>query len=133
MKKRNREIRILLVEDDQGDALLIEELLTKTRKKSNRSARFRIERVTHLAQGLDRLTEKSFDVAVIDLSLPDSQGIVSLEEMRSHAPHIPIVVLTGMNDEELAVTAVEKGAQDYIIKSELVGNILVSCPPITLN
>ena len=119
-----KQITVLLVEDDPQDVYLVRELLSETRHESRNSVQFRLEHVERLATGLAKLDSDRFDVVLIDLSLPDSQGLQSLPKIRDHAADVPIVVLTGLNDEELAVSAVEGGAQDYIVKSELVGNVL---------
>ncbi len=117
-------INVLLIEDDTGDAFLIEELLTEIQQFYNSRTSFQVKQVRSMAEGLKIINAGDFQVAVMDLSLPDSQNLDSLEKLRSQAPDVPVVVLTSLDDEELAVKAVEKGAQDYILKNELVGNIL---------
>ena len=117
-------INVLLIEDDTGDAFLIEELLTEIQQFYKSRTSFQVKHVRSMAEGLKIITARDFQVAVMDLSLPDSQNLDSLEKLRSQAPDVPVVVLTSLDDEELAVKAVEKGAQDYILKNELVGNIL---------
>lgn len=117
-------INVLLIEDDTGDAFLIEELLTEIQQFYNSRTSFQVKQVRNMAEGLKIINARDFQVAVMDLSLPDSQNLDSLESLRSQAPDVPVVVLTSLDDEELAVRAVEKGAQDYILKNELVGNIL---------
>ena len=117
-------INVLLIEDDTGDAFLIEELLTEIQQFYNSRTSFQVKQVRCMAEGLEIINASDFQVAVMDLSLPDSQNLDSLEKLRSQAPDVPVVVLTSLDDEELAVNAVEKGAQDYILKNELVGNIL---------
>ena len=116
-------VTVLLVEDDQGDALLIEELLSGTSETAE-SPGFEIVRKTDLKSAFDSLTETHIDVILLDLSLSDGQGLPLIEKLRESNPDIPLVVLTGLNDEEMAVKAVEKGAQDCIMKNDLAGRPL---------
>ena len=108
----DRELRILLVEDNPPDARLIglmEQL----------PSAFRLERAARLSSGLELLASKSFDVALIDLSLPDSHGMAMLERIKQRKPDLPVVVLSGVDDEELAARAVRAGAQDYLVKGRV--------------
>jgi diguanylate cyclase (GGDEF)-like protein len=108
-------IRILLVEDNPGDARLLREVL-----RDADAPGFRIVEAGRLAEALARLEgEAGFDVVLLDLSLPDSHGLDTLRRAHAHAPHVPIVILTGHNDETQAVRAVQEGAQDYLIKGTL--------------
>jgi signal transduction histidine kinase len=116
----NKPIRILLVEDNQGDARLIEEMLKKTD-----TTQYELSHRVCLDDALKCLGESSFDILLLDLTLPDSQGIESFNSVYKQIPALPIVVLTGLDDEELAVKAVSSGAQDYIIKGQLDFNLLV--------
>jgi signal transduction histidine kinase/DNA-binding NarL/FixJ family response regulator len=109
-------MRVLLVEDNEDDAILIREDLSETD--------IAIERVELLSAALDRLVGGSFDAVLLDLSLPDARGLDTIERVRSRVPGVPIVVLTGLNDEDAAVRAVEKGAQDYLIKGQADGHLL---------
>jgi PAS domain S-box-containing protein len=114
-----RPLRVLLVEDSPGDARLIRELLAEA------EAGFDLEWVSRLADGLERLSDgEPLDAALLDLSLPDSQGFVTFEKVRKAAPDVPIIMLTGLADEELAVQAVRCGAQDYLTKSEASGPLI---------
>jgi two-component system OmpR family sensor kinase len=109
-------MRLLLVEDCEDDALLIREELS--------DANIEIQHAERLSTAFERLAGGSFDAVLLDLSLPDAHGLESIRRVRSHVPEIPIVVLTGLNDEETAVKAVEHGAQDYLIKGEADGRLL---------
>jgi signal transduction histidine kinase/CheY-like chemotaxis protein len=109
-------MRLLLVEDCEDDALLIRESLC--------DANIQIEHADRLSSAFERLAGCSFDAVLLDLSLPDAQGLESIRRVRSEVPRIPIVVLTGLNDEEMAVKAVEHGAQDYLIKGQVDGPLL---------
>jgi signal transduction histidine kinase/HPt (histidine-containing phosphotransfer) domain-containing protein len=112
-------IRVLLIDDNPGDRRLIRELLSMARCVS-----FDVQCGESLSDGFRRLAEANFDVLLIDLELPDSKGLDTFDRSYQTAPDLPIVVLTDLNDEVLAVQAVNRGAQDYLVKSELDGNVL---------
>jgi DNA-binding response OmpR family regulator len=116
----NKPTRVLLIEDNPGDARLIRETLREAT-----GTPFELECTERLSLGLERLTEGGIDVVLLDLGLPDSQGIDTLAKVRAEAPDIPVVVLTGLEDETLAVKAVQQGAQDYLGKGELDNRLLV--------
>src|SRR5579863_497154 len=113
-------IHVLLVEDNPGDARLFLELVRDTG-----AGRVKLEHVNRLSLALERLDSGNFDVVLLDLSLPDEQGLATLTRTHAHAPNIPIVVLTGLDDEALAVKAVRAGAQDYLVKGRVDGDLLV--------
>jgi DNA-binding response OmpR family regulator len=71
------------------------------------------------------LNESDFDVIILDLGLPDSNGFETLIQVHDHSPQIPIIILTGLEDEELGVRAVKKGAQDYLIKEQINTKLLL--------
>ena len=77
-----------------------------------------------LNEGLQRLREKAFDVALLDLNLPDAYGMETFERLRTEAPELPLIVLTGNNDDQLAVQILREGAQDYLLKHEAAGPLL---------
>lgn len=106
--------RILLVEDNPADARLMQEILV-----NHRPTRFDLQFADRLQTGLTRLAEEHFDVVLLDLSLPDSSGLETLRRTRLAVPDIPMIVLTGIEDELLAIQAVQAGAQDYLVKGEL--------------
>jgi phosphoserine phosphatase RsbU/P len=112
-------IRILLVEDDPGDARLLREMLAD-------AGTMRSELVwsTQLGEALQRLSAESFDVILLDLSLADSQGWGTFDKMHGHTAHVPIVVLTGLDDEAVAVRAMGEGAQDFLVKRHMDGQLL---------
>lgn len=112
-------IRVLLVEDNPGDARLLLELLRDTGARH-----VKIEHVDRLNAALTRLESEDFDVLLLDLSLPDEQGLNTVVRAHACAPKIPIVVLTGLDDEALAVKAVRAGAQDYLVKGRVDGDLL---------
>ena len=113
-------VRVLVVEDNLADVELIKEYLPGIRP-----VRFQFESVPRLSEALDRLKEKAFDLLLIDLGLPDSQGIDTFLKLQKAAPETAAIILTGNDDEETAITAVRNGAQDYLIKGELGGTVIV--------
>ena len=112
-------IRVLLVEDNPGDARLIQELLAEA------GARFELEAVSRLSAALDRLTNGNFQLVLVDLSLPDSHGIDTFHRVVTHAPSVPLIVLSGLDDESLALQTVQEGAQDYLVKGHVDHHTLV--------
>jgi PAS domain S-box-containing protein len=113
-------ILVLLVEDNPGDVLLLQEfLLDVTSSKVN------LKSVECIEEALNCLEKESFDVILLDLSLPDSQGLETFVKIHCQVPAIPIIVLTGLDDETLATRAVQQGAQDYLVKGEVSGDLLV--------
>jgi signal transduction histidine kinase len=107
--------RVLLVEDNQGDAGLVRFALGA---ESGGDYSFSAAHVVRLEEALESLREKPFDLILLDLSLPDAQGLETLARIREAAPDLPIVIITGINDESMAVEAVRGGAQDYLIKGQ---------------
>lgn len=110
---------ILLIEDNPGDARLIRELLRDA------EAPFRLEHKDRLSDGIERFTEGGIQAVLLDLSLPDSQGLETLSRMHSQVVGAPILVLTGLDDETLGLEAVQQGAQDYLVKGQIDGELLV--------
>ena len=100
-------MRVLLVEDDDGDALLVEEELELS------GARVDLERVRTLADAA-AAAPGAYDCVLLDLNLPDAQGLDALRELRGLAPDLAVLVLTGLDDERRGVEAVAAGAQDYL-------------------
>jgi len=114
-----RPITVLLVEDNPGDARLILELLGEVQSQA-----FDLERVNRLDDALVRLAHAAVDVVLLDLGLPDSQGLDTFIRARRGAPDEPIVVISGLDDERLALEAVRSGAQDYLVKGRIEGQLL---------
>lgn len=109
-----KELVILLIEDNLAEAEFLQELLLGLDAL--------VCRVVHhlrLADGEQTLRQESFDVILLDLSLPDSQGLGAIALLMAIAPETPIVVLTNMNDSEMALEAVHQGAQDYLVKKNI--------------
>jgi two-component system cell cycle response regulator len=113
-------IHVLLIEDDPGDARLVGEVL-----KFAENGHFTLETVNTLADGVKKLSERGFDVVLLDLSLPDSFGVTTVDQVLKQAPDQTIIVLTGAKDDQLALEASQKGAQDYLVKSEMPGGVLI--------
>jgi MinD-like ATPase involved in chromosome partitioning or flagellar assembly/CheY-like chemotaxis protein len=111
-------VNILLIEDNPVDARLIREYLAGAEG-------FAVEWVDHLAKGLEKLGEGKIDVVVSDLNLPDSQGFDTFTRLRESAGHIALLVLSGTDDEEMAIRAVREGAQDYLIKGQVSKGALI--------
>ena len=113
-------ITILLIEDNAGDARLIREMITEANRDQ-----FDLIEASRLSIGCEYLAKGGIDVVLLDLGLPDSQGLDTLAQVQAAAPHTPIVVLTGLDDDELGVNAVRRGAQDYLVKGQVESNLLV--------
>ena len=84
-----------------------------------------LERVDRLSKGIDRLAEGGIDAVLLDLGLPDSQGLNTFEKIHAVAQKVPILILTAFKDDALALEAVRRGAQDYLIKGKVDGALLV--------
>ena len=115
----HRPIKILLVEDNPGDVRLIREML-----RHARGGPFDVEPADRLSPALEKLSGGGIDIALLDLTLPDSHGLETFTAAHAHAPDVPIVILTGLDDETLAATAVRQGAQDYLVKGQVDVNLL---------
>ncbi|MDJ0677083.1 MAG: hybrid sensor histidine kinase/response regulator [Calothrix sp. MO_167.B42] len=113
-------VKILLIEDNLAEARLLQEFL-----KQAKSHEFTVVHVQRLAAGLEKLRANNYDAILLDLTLPDSQGLVSLPPLMNQVPSTPIVVLTNINDDELALEAVREGAQDYLVKRQVNVTILI--------
>jgi phosphoserine phosphatase RsbU/P len=111
--------RILLVEDSRSDARLLGATL-----QGAGVHRFRLTHVERLDEALAALADGGVDLVLLDLHLPDSQGLDTLAELKREQPGVPVMVLTGLDDEELAVRAVQAGAQDYLPKGVVDGALL---------
>jgi len=107
-------IKVLLVEDNPGDVRLIREML-----KEAKTTVAALEDTPSLKTAVERLTKGEIDAVLLDLGLPDSQGISTFEKLHNQFPRTPIVVLTGLKDEVLGLRAVREGAQDYLIKGKV--------------
>jgi signal transduction histidine kinase len=113
-------LNVLLIEDNPGDQRLIREMLVEAKHTA-----FHLEVVDRLSNGLEHLSQSQVDVVLLDLSLPDSRGLDTFVTLHEAAKGVPIVVLTGLNDETTAVESVQAGAQDYLIKGEVDSPLLI--------
>jgi two-component system cell cycle sensor histidine kinase/response regulator CckA len=109
-------VSVLLVEDSASDAELLRETLRETARDS-----FRVTVVVRLEEALRRLKTSPFDVLLLDLSLPDSEGAETFRAARAGAPHLPIILLTGVDDEAVGAEAMRHGIQDYLVKGRADG------------
>ncbi|CCE22208.1 putative bifunctional diguanylate cyclase/phosphodiesterase [Methylotuvimicrobium alcaliphilum] len=112
-------MKILLIEDHKPDAILLRELLSEN--STDQIHLFHLER---LGDALEALKSRAFDIALLDLSLPDAFGQETFRRLNRVAPSLPIIVLTGIDDQELAMDLAQAGAQDYLVKSELSSGLL---------
>jgi CheY-like chemotaxis protein len=109
----------LLIEDNPGDAYLIEDQLEEFANFS-----YEFKNVGTLNEALSILKEQPFDVILSDLSLPDSDGINTFLSVHDKNPLIPIIILSGSNDETIGSYAIEKGAYDFVVKGQTEGRLL---------
>ncbi len=116
----DRPLRVLLVEDNPADIRLVQEMVREVG-----TGDLVLTPVERLHQALEHLASEGFDAVLLDLALPDSIGMETFVRTHTHSPGIPIVVLTGLTDELLAVQAVREGAQDYLVKGKVDGHFLV--------
>jgi signal transduction histidine kinase/CheY-like chemotaxis protein len=112
--------KVLLVEDNPGDARLLNEALIEVQP-----APFALVHVDRFITAIEALKRETFSAVLLDLSLPDAKGLDTVVRMQREADAVPIVVLTGLDDDSTALEAVRAGAQDYLIKGEIDGKLLV--------
>src|SRR5690606_21201339 len=112
-------LRILLVEDNPGDARLLREHLREAG-----SLHFELTHVERLSEAREKVRTDEIDVVLLDLSLPDAHGLETVRSMLESAPEAPIIVLTGLDDDATAVQAVQAGAQDFLVKGHVDGPLL---------
>ncbi|MGB9936960.1 MAG: response regulator [Methanobacterium sp.] len=116
---QTKPIKILMIEDSKEDAFLIREMLNDDSKFP-----FQLTHVERLKIGFEKLFQENFDLLLLDLNLPDSWGFDTFIRTYDQAPELPIVILSGFDDEDTAIKAVREGAQDYLIKGEIDGSLL---------
>ncbi len=121
IKMKKHPIKILLVEDNPGDARTIREMLNDTD-----NTHYDIYQTSRLDEGLKILVKDHFDLILLDLCLPDSEGMDTFNIMKYNAPDLPIIVLTGLKENIFAVSAVGRGAQDYLVKGEINSKLLAN-------
>lgn len=111
----NRVVEVLLAEDNPADVIIIREAL-----RDSARVRFNITHVERLSDIRDQLRTGVFDIVLTDLGLPDSQGLDTYRQLRSMAGGLPIIVLTGLDDEAIGIAALHEGAQEYLVKGEVM-------------
>ncbi|MBI5397398.1 MAG: SpoIIE family protein phosphatase [Verrucomicrobia bacterium] len=116
----HHKLKLLLIEDNDADARLVHEIVL-----ARAAGTFEVERVSRLKEGLERLGLGGIDAVVLDLGLPDSHGVESVSKLHAQAPNVSIVVLSGTDDEALAVDALHRGAQDYLVKGQVSAVVFV--------
>lgn len=119
----NKEVAVitaLLIEDNTDDANLILESI----KDIDTDEELEIKRVDRLAAGLSCLADSEFDVVLLDMNLPDSSGLDTFLSVHVSAPYVPVVIISGNQDLEVANQAVYQGAEDYLVKGQFSGNQL---------
>lgn len=114
-----KNIRILLIEDNPDDVFFLRMVLHKADGTS-----FQIEPVEDLASGLERVKQGNCDVVLLDLTLPDSMGLDTFKAVKAQAREVPIIVLSGLDDETIAVNAVHAGAEDYLVKGRVDSQLI---------
>jgi diguanylate cyclase (GGDEF)-like protein len=117
--QQTKSFPVLLVEDNPGDARLVVELLSEATGDA-----FRVVHVEQLADARQEVMESGTGCVLLDLSLPDAARLEALMQLRAAAPDVPIVILSGLQDELLAVKAVQEGAQDYLVKGRVDGEAI---------
>ncbi|MEW6219160.1 MAG: response regulator [Thermodesulfobacteriota bacterium] len=120
MSEPQPDIHLLSVEDNYADFLLLREMLADESQPV-----YEMEHTPTLAAGLDRLQQGGVDVVLLDLGLPDSRGLDTFLRAKKEAGDLPIIVMTGADDLELALRAVQQGAQDYLVKGKISPSVLV--------
>ncbi len=125
-------LNVLLIEDNPGDARLFEEMLRNAEELLQRvdfgqttANGSRIYHEKRISDGLARLTDSDIDVVLLDLGLPESTGLDTLSTMVDATEFVPIVVLTGLRDEQVGIEAIQHGAQDYLVKDDVTSDLLV--------
>jgi DNA-binding response OmpR family regulator len=118
MKKS--ELRVLAIEDSIDDAHLVRVMLSRVHDPV-----FTVVNAERLSEGLQCLREQTFDVVLLDLGLPDSVGMDAVRDVRKVSPEVPLIVLSGLDDEEVALKTLQMDVQDYLTKGKFDGNLLV--------
>src|SRR3954466_4959343 len=113
-------VKVLLIEDSPVDSRLLRLLLSESP-----TFHFALVHVERLADGLKKLREERFDVVLSDLTLPDSHGFETFQTLHAQAAGMPIIVLSGTDDETMAFKAVREGAQDYLVKGKVDTHVLI--------
>ncbi len=116
---KEKALQVLVVEDNAGDARLLREMFRKERPDS-----FRLTHILNMSEALVHLAKGEVDIVLLDMGLPDEHGLETVRRARAAAPGVPLIVLTGLDDEVLAAQAMKEGAQDYLIKGQIENRAL---------
>src|SRR5580658_3051240 len=111
---KEKPLQVLLVEDNAGDARLLREMFSKERPDS-----FELTHLLRLSEAEIHLAKGGVDIMLLDMGLPDGHGLDTVHRAHAAAPQVPVIVLTGLDDEALAAQAMKEGAQDYLIKGQI--------------
>ncbi len=112
-------IKVLYVEDDMDHAILISELI-----KEIKNVHYELTHVQRLDETLLELDNENYDIILLDLSLPDAWGVDTITRVYEKAPDIPVVVISGTDDETMAIKALQKGAEEYLVKGKVKSHSL---------
>jgi diguanylate cyclase (GGDEF)-like protein/PAS domain S-box-containing protein len=116
---RNALGRLLLVEDNPGDARLLREMFNEIESSGGWSHNAKLTHVESLTEAEEHLANDEIDIVLLDLNLPDANGLAAVRRAQAAAPGVPLVVLTGLDDESTAAQALQEGAQDYLVKGQI--------------
>src|SRR5580704_14460030 len=119
METKTKPVKLLLVEDNPDDVFFLRAML-----KGVSGTTFEIYPFESLTSGMERLAQGGIDIILLDLSLPDSSGLDTFRKIKARARDIPIIILSGSDDEMLAVTAVHAGAEDYLVKGNVNSHLI---------
>src|ERR1700723_1684564 len=112
-------LQVLLVEDNAGDVRLLREMFSKERAES-----FELTHHLRMSEAVIHLAKGGVDIVLLDMGLPDGHGLDTVRRVHAAAPGVPVIVLTGLDDEALAAEAMKEGAQDYLIKGQIENRAL---------
>jgi diguanylate cyclase (GGDEF)-like protein len=115
----DEQINVLIIEDNPPDSVIVREYL-----KRDTERHFEVVTAIDLDEGLERLSREEIDIVLLDLSLPDCEGYETFNRVHSHSPKVPVVVMTGLDDEEMAVSVLSEGAQDFLVKGRFDSDLL---------
>lgn len=121
MTKVAKTVRVLLIEDSLTDAILLEKVLTRM---SSIQCDLKIAKL--LEEGLNHIKQDCIDIILLDLSLPDSYDLESLREIQNITKTVPIIVLTGTENDQMAIASLREGAQDYLVKDDIINSTVFS-------
>ncbi|MGE5343584.1 MAG: response regulator [Candidatus Omnitrophota bacterium] len=114
-----KELNVLLIEDDPDDVLLIKTMVSELRNRHSANSVIRVIPFETIQQGIDYLKSNRVDTLLLDLSLPDSQGFDTIQRIFEHEKDTPIIILTGISDDQIAERALQYGVQDYLVKGQI--------------